>query len=169
LPHFAAHIHPRYNQDMNPTSSDSPTPSGSVSTDEAYTHGLRALFICSRNRLRSPTAEALYRHVPGISAASAGTAADAEELVDAELIEWADVVFAMEGRHKKSLMRSFPHAMKSKRVVVLGVRDDYDFMDPELCRLLRSRIDGLLGIDSLALTQSQDPPQPKACAGAKPR
>jgi predicted protein tyrosine phosphatase len=109
---------------------------------------LNLLFICSRNRLRSPTGEALYASVEGVRAASAGTAPDAEERVSSEWIEWADVIFAMESRHKKSLLKAFPHAMKNKRVLVLNIPDDYDFMDPQLCSFLRTRVDALLGIDS---------------------
>lgn len=32
----------------------------------------RVLFVCSRNRRRSPTAEHVFRNVPGIETASAG-------------------------------------------------------------------------------------------------
>ena len=39
---------------------------------------LRVLFLCSRNRLRSPTAEQVFRGWPGIEVDSAGLAADAE-------------------------------------------------------------------------------------------
>ena len=38
----------------------------------------RVLFVCSRNRRRSPTAERLYQNTPGVEALSAGTAPDAE-------------------------------------------------------------------------------------------
>lgn len=37
------------------------------------------LFLCSRNRLRSPTAERVFADWPGIETASAGLAADADE------------------------------------------------------------------------------------------
>ena len=36
------------------------------------------LFVCSRNRLRSPTAEAVFGHLPDVETASAGTADDAD-------------------------------------------------------------------------------------------
>jgi predicted protein tyrosine phosphatase len=34
---------------------------------------LNALFVCSRNEWRSPTAEAIYRRFPGVNARSTGT------------------------------------------------------------------------------------------------
>ena len=37
------------------------------------------LFLCSRNRLRSPTAEQVFASRPGVETASAGLAPDAEE------------------------------------------------------------------------------------------
>ncbi len=54
------------------------------------------LFICSQNRLRSPTAEVLFSKNRDIEVASAGTNHDAEVPLTAELIEWADVIFVME-------------------------------------------------------------------------
>lgn len=49
------------------------------------------LCICSRNRLRSPTAENVCVAWPGIEAASAGLNKDAVQPVTPELIEWADI------------------------------------------------------------------------------
>ena len=37
------------------------------------------LFLCSRNRLRSPTAERVFADWPGVETASAGLAPDADE------------------------------------------------------------------------------------------
>lgn len=46
----------------------------------------RALFVCSRNRLRSPTAEEWFAGWPGIETDSAGVAPDAESVVSREQI-----------------------------------------------------------------------------------
>ena len=108
---------------------------------------MRLLFVCSRNRLRSPTAEAVFAGYEGIEALSAGTAPDAETPVSAELIEWADVVFAMEGVHRKRLMSGFGTLMRDKRVVVLGIRDRYAYMEPALVELLKSKISAHLHLD----------------------
>ena len=101
---------------------------------------LKLLFVCSRNRMRSPTAEAVFSGFEGVEALSAGTAPDAETPVSAELIEWADIVFAMEGVHRKRLMSAFGTLLKDKRVVVLGIRDRYAYMEPELVELLKSKV-----------------------------
>ena len=59
----------------------------------------RALFLCSRNRLRSPTAEAVFAAWPGVETDSAGLAPDADTRLSAEQLEWADIVFVMERAH----------------------------------------------------------------------
>jgi len=101
---------------------------------------MRILFVCSQNRLRSPTAEAVFGAVEGLEALSAGIDSDAVTPVDADLIEWADVVFAMEGHHRRRLMERFGKLLDSKRLVVLRIRDDYAYMQPELVRILRKKV-----------------------------
>jgi predicted protein tyrosine phosphatase len=101
---------------------------------------MRLLFVCSRNRLRSPTAEAVFSDYEDVEALSAGTSSDAETPVSAELIEWADVVFAMEGVHRKRLNSKFGSLLQDKRVVVLGIQDKYAYMEPELIKLLKSKV-----------------------------
>ncbi|MCB9896943.1 MAG: phosphotyrosine protein phosphatase [Planctomycetes bacterium] len=97
---------------------------------------MRALFVCSRNKLRSPTAEAVFATWDGVEALSAGVNPDAVTPVDADLLEWADLVFVMEAMHKRKLERRFGALLREKRVVVLAIPDDYACMDPELVRLL---------------------------------
>ena len=101
---------------------------------------MRLLFVCARNRLRSPTAERVFAAVSGVETESAGIAPDAETPVTPELIAWADIVFVMEPAHRAKLARSFPAALRGKRVVCLDVPDDYGYMAPELVRLLRERV-----------------------------
>ena len=97
------------------------------------------LFLCSRNKLRSPTAEALFRGRPGIETDSAGLSPDTEVMLSPEQIEWADLILVMEKVHRVRLNRKFGKHLAGKRVVVLDVPDVYPFMDPELVRLLEAR------------------------------
>jgi Predicted protein tyrosine phosphatase len=48
--------------------------------------------VCSRNRLRSPTAEEIFSSYPDWEVASAGLSPDAEVLPDSELVEWAELI-----------------------------------------------------------------------------
>lgn len=101
---------------------------------------VRLLFVCSKNRLRSPTAETVFSHYPGVEVASAGTNGDAETVVSSDLLDWADIVFVMEKRHRDFVSAKFGSAAKDKRIVVLGIPDRYGYMDPELVRLLEMKV-----------------------------
>ncbi|RYG31120.1 phosphotyrosine protein phosphatase [bacterium] len=98
------------------------------------------LFLCSRNRLRSPTAEQVFAAWPGVETASAGLAPDAEEACTAELAEWADIIFVMERAHRARLQRRFRSSLKTARVICLDIPDDYAFMQPELVALLEKKV-----------------------------
>lgn len=99
----------------------------------------RALFICGRNRLRSPTAERLFQGRGGFETASAGLNPDADVPVSPELLEWADLIFVMENAQRAKLAKSFGPRLRNKKVVCLGIPDDYDYMDPALIRLLEAK------------------------------
>lgn len=98
------------------------------------------LFVCSQNRLRSPTAEQIYAGRPDLEVASAGTNNDAETPLSAELIAWADMIFVMEKAHRNKMQKKYRAALKDKRLIVLDIPDDYEFMDPVLVRLLQMRL-----------------------------
>jgi len=98
------------------------------------------LFICSQNRLRSPTAEQVFANWPGIAVTSAGLNHDAETPVTTELVEWAHLIFVMEHAHRNKLRSKFKAALKTQRVICLEVPDEYEFMDPELVQLLKARV-----------------------------
>ena len=98
------------------------------------------MFICGKNKWRSPTAENIFADHPGVSCASAGLSHDAEVPVSAELIEWADLIFVMEKAHKAKLSARFRPQLSGKRVVCLGIPDNYQFMQPALVNLLRMKV-----------------------------
>ena len=99
----------------------------------------RLLFICSQNKLRSPTAEAIFADTPGVEVDSAGLNHDAVVPLSPEQIEWADVLLVMEAKQRERLKQRYATHLKGKEVVVLGIPDNYDFMDPALIDLLRVR------------------------------
>ncbi len=100
---------------------------------------MNLLFLCSRNKLRSPTAEAIFAGRPGVEVDSAGLSPDAEVPLEAEQVEWADLILVMEKAHRRRLNRNFGKFLAGKKVVVLDIPDDYDCMDPELVALLEAR------------------------------
>jgi predicted protein tyrosine phosphatase len=114
---------------------------------------VNVLFVCSRNRLRSPTAEAVFSSFDGLLVSSAGTNPDAEIQISADLIEWADIIFAMEGGHRRRLKSQFGSFLKDKKIVVLDIPDEYQYMDPDLVRILKDRVVPFLRLNP----QSQSP------------
>ena len=103
---------------------------------------MNALFVCSANRLRSPTAEQVFSTWPGIETDSAGLSGGV--LLSVEQIEWADVIFVMEKAHRNKLSKKFGRHLNGKRVVCLDIPDDYEFMDPELIKLLEAKAGRIL-------------------------
>jgi predicted protein tyrosine phosphatase len=100
----------------------------------------KLLFVCGRNKARSPTAERVFELLPGVEVASAGISSDADEVVCPELIEWANIIFVMEKVHRKKLMRKYRGHLREPKVVCLDIPDNYGYMDPSLVDLLKSRV-----------------------------
>jgi predicted protein tyrosine phosphatase len=99
----------------------------------------RILFVCSQNRLRSPTAEAIFADHPQVDVDSAGLNHDAVVPLSPEQIQWADLILVMEKSHRNKLTQRFGKYLAGKRVVVLDIPDDYDYMDPALVELIKRR------------------------------
>ena len=101
---------------------------------------MRALFVCSQNRLRSPTAEAVFSKWRGVECESAGVHESANVPVDPGLLEWAEVIFVMEKAHHNKLSKRWRQHMGGKRVVCLNIPDEYAFMDESLIHLLEAKV-----------------------------
>lgn len=97
------------------------------------------LFLCSQNKLRSPTAHAIFSDHPGVEVDSAGLNNDAEVPLSEEQIEWADLILVMESAHRTRLNRKYKHALAGKRIAVLNIPDEYAYMAPALVSLLKLR------------------------------
>ena len=101
---------------------------------------MNVLFVCSQNRLRSPTAEQTFASHPGINVASAGTNADADNPLTGELVRWADIIFVMEKAHRNKVQKRYKGELKDTRLICLDIPDEFEFMDDKLVRLLRNRV-----------------------------
>jgi predicted protein tyrosine phosphatase len=100
----------------------------------------RLLFVCSRNRLRSPTAKSVFANWRDVETDSAGLAADAETVLSADQVEWADVIFVMEKTHRAKLTQRFKAQLNGKKVVCLDVPNDHEFMQAELVSLRERKV-----------------------------
>jgi len=104
------------------------------------------LFICSRNQWRSPTAEKIYSRDERMCVRSAGTSPRAKRTVNAKDIEWAELIFVMEGKHRDRLKALFGRLLHHKKIVVLDIPDEYHYMDEVLVGLLRESVEGYLSL-----------------------
>ncbi len=100
----------------------------------------RFLFVCSQNKLRSPTAEQIFAGRSGIEVSSAGTNHDAENPLTGELIVWADMIIVMERTHRSKIRQKFRDGLDGKAIVCLDIPDRYRFMEPALIALIEARM-----------------------------
>jgi predicted protein tyrosine phosphatase len=101
----------------------------------------RVLFVCQLNRARSATAERLFCKRPELEVCSAGTSEDALVRVNERMLDWADLVFAMDHEQRQSMEQLFPDHPALAQVICLDIPDDYGFLHPELVRLLEERVE----------------------------
>lgn len=97
------------------------------------------LFLCSQNKLRSPTAHAVFAAYDGFEVRSAGLDRDAVVPVTAKLIEWADCIFVMEKTHKNKLQKKYRKHLNKQQIICLDIPDEYEFMENSLIGILKNR------------------------------
>ena len=101
---------------------------------------MNILFVCSRNKWRSATAETIYQNHPNHQVRSAGTAPSARIKINEKLIIWADLIFVMEKKHKQRITERFPEETCDKEIITLHIPDDYRYMDEELIEELNAKV-----------------------------
>lgn len=102
---------------------------------------IKLLFVCSRNKWRSRTAEKIFQGVNGYDVRSAGTEDNARIKISEGHVGWADVIFVMEKKHARRIQDKFRDAITGKRIICLNIADDYQFMDEDLIGLLKSSVE----------------------------
>lgn len=101
---------------------------------------MHLLFLCSRNKRRSLTAERIFDGYNGHLARSAGTETDSRVKVTPGLLGWADIIFCMEKKHVRRIREKYPDIVAEKKLICLNIDDDYEYMDEELQELLQSAV-----------------------------
>jgi protein-tyrosine phosphatase len=105
---------------------------------------MNLLFVCSRNQWRSPTAEEIFKNSQEHQVKSAGTEPLARIKLTEKLINWADIIFVMEKKHKDRIEQRFATVVDEKELIVLDIPDDYQFMDEELVDLIKLSVSAYL-------------------------
>jgi predicted protein tyrosine phosphatase len=100
----------------------------------------RVLFVCRYNRMRSPTAERLFCKRADLDVRSAGTSQEALARVNANMLDWADLIFIMDEQQRAALQQRFPRHPALDRLICLEIPDEFTFLQPELIDLLEARV-----------------------------
>lgn len=101
---------------------------------------MKILFICSGNKIRSITAEKIFKSET-FQTLSAGTSKNAIRVISLDDLVWADLIITMESKHEQKIRTSFPRVTKYKKIVNLNIKDNYKYMEPSLISLLKSKMD----------------------------
>lgn len=94
------------------------------------------LFVCGRNRLRSPTAEVIFRNDTRFYSRSAGISSKSKHNITSNDLEWADLVLVMEGKYKSHILGKF-RDLQLPQIEDLDIPDEYEFMDKDLIELIK--------------------------------
>jgi protein-tyrosine phosphatase len=104
---------------------------------------MNILYVCSRNKRRSRTAEKIFANDPRFFVKSAGFSAQSPVKLNEKHLLWADIIFVMEYEHSKRLKKLFRN-INLPPILVLGIKDHFEFMDKRLIEMLRLKTDEYL-------------------------
>ena len=97
---------------------------------------MKVLFVCNQNQNRSKTAAELFKD--RFKTKSAGLFNESP-VKDSE-IEWADTIVVMEDSQRTEIAKRFPKQYMQKQILSLDVPDTYNYNQPELVKILESKI-----------------------------
>jgi Predicted protein tyrosine phosphatase len=101
---------------------------------------MNVLFVCSKNKWRSRTAETIFKNNITHNVKSAGTDKDAQVKLSEKHLVWADVIFVMENKHRQIIKQKFGTNNISDKIIVLDIPDDYQYMDEELILSIKTAV-----------------------------
>jgi len=96
----------------------------------------KLLFVCMANTNRSPTFERYFKkHFPHyFEVKSTGIYYGSPEVLNENLLKWADIIYVMDLSQEEYINRHFPEQLQ--KVKVIGISDQYDPDDPVLIELI---------------------------------
>ena len=97
----------------------------------------KILFVCGKNKWRSPTAQNIYRNDPRIEVKSAGVSGKSPHPISNSDLLWADLVLIMESKYKSRILGLF-RDIRLPPIKSLDIPDEYEYMDEELIEIIKS-------------------------------
>ena len=110
-----------------------------------FSKKVRVLFVCRQNKVRSLTAEHLYRERPDLEVRSAGTATFAKNQLTDELLGWAQVIFVFDETQTEALETRFGQVVRQKQVICLDLPDIFEYKSQSLVIKLTAKLEPYLG------------------------
>lgn len=98
---------------------------------------MKILFVCSRNKWRSRTAETIFKNNGYHEIRSAGTEPSARIKLNIKDLKWADKILVMEQIHKERIKEMDNNSATIDKIEVLNIEDKYKYLDKELITLLK--------------------------------
>ena len=105
---------------------------------------LKILFVCGRNKRRSPTAEKIYAHDRRLAVRSVGLADTSKRRMGAADAQWADLILVMERKYVGRIKTTFRQLDTLPPIVSLDIPDEYIFMQRELIDLLQPAVESAI-------------------------
>jgi predicted protein tyrosine phosphatase len=105
---------------------------------------LKILFVCGRNNRRGPTAERMYLHDHRLAVRAVGLHEMSKRRITAEDMAWADLVLVMERKYVVRLKDLFRKLDTLPPIEILGIPDEYIFMQRELIEALKPAVESAL-------------------------
>ena len=102
-------------------------------------HRPNILVICGKNKRRSRTAEHIFKNDERFNIRSAGLSPKSDRKLTASDLLWADTILVMETEHRARIKDQYTEA-SSRKIEVLNIPDEYEFMDKELIEILQIKI-----------------------------
>lgn len=104
---------------------------------------MKILFVCSRNKWRSRTAEAVFKNNGLHQIKSAGTEDNSKIRLTQNLLNWADLIYVMERKHKEKVLDKFNMKHLNEKIEILDIEDHYKYMDEELVEILELKLNDI--------------------------
>ncbi len=101
------------------------------------------LVVCGRNKRRSRTAEYIFKNDSRFSIRSVGLSQRSERQLNEKDLAWADLIAVMEDEHVYRISATYRH-LELPIIEVLGIDDEYEYLDPELVEILTDKINALV-------------------------
>ena len=104
---------------------------------------MNILFVCSRNKRRSRTAEKIFSNDQRVYVKSAGFSSKSPVKISEKLVNWADLILLMEYEHSKRLLDLY-RKIDIPKTEVLEIEDRFEYMDKELIEILTEKTNEII-------------------------